>query len=352
MTDQIIEPVTGPKKKRDPIPSPSGKYVLSISSKETKPGCWNYTTGEVAQADTGEVIKTVERNYSSFPFAWVEGHPNGHDYLVCGADYQGQTVIELDTGGRLDFLPEDAKQGHGFCWSVYEFNREHQMMVVDGCIWAAPYEFRFYDFSDPMSGWPEIVLKDDCIYSEDKQPTITSDGRITCYDMREVGDADPDSDEDPKKEVVATRTFQREGLELRQVGTWISDAERIRREENAAARKKYEEEWEEYKKTDPFFLLVRDRVLADGFYNEPYSLSTGVCYEGWCPHFTGKDSRVCRRLVVTKGLSVEVEWGRTIAPIKLQIYRGNVKEDRFFERSLTGMAAALDAAHGLLRESR
>lgn len=116
--------------------SPSGKYSLTISTIETKPGCWDYTCGVVKAGD--REISTVKRNYSSFPFLWIEDHPNGHDYLVCGENYQGQTVIELDTGKRRDFLPEEAKKGHGFCWGSCTFDRTTMMLVVCGCIWACP----------------------------------------------------------------------------------------------------------------------------------------------------------------------------------------------------------------------
>src|SRR6185312_13000866 len=95
-----------------------------------------------------------------FVFSFVEDHPNGHPYLVTGADYQGQTVIELDTGRRRDFIPDAAKDGVGFCWTDHRFDPSTQLLIVEGCIWAAPFEYRFYDFSDPMEkGWPELEFE-------------------------------------------------------------------------------------------------------------------------------------------------------------------------------------------------
>src|SRR5208337_3536652 len=77
--------------------SPSGKYKLIISRFKTKSGGWNYSQGKLFLTSTNEEIATIKRNYSSFPYLWIENHKNGHDYFVGGEDYQGQTVVELDT---------------------------------------------------------------------------------------------------------------------------------------------------------------------------------------------------------------------------------------------------------------
>jgi len=129
--------------------SPSGKYKLTISKYTTKKGCWNYSRG-IIKNKNGDIIADVKRNYHHFPFHWVENHPNGHDYLICGEDYQGQTIIELDTDKRKDYLPEAAKKGFGFCWVSYEASPNKKVLAVNGCVWAGPYEVVFVDFSDPM----------------------------------------------------------------------------------------------------------------------------------------------------------------------------------------------------------
>lgn len=130
--------------------SPTGKYKLVVTHHQTRLGAWNYTKGLVYRGD--DLVAEVLRNYASFDFAWAENHPNGHDYMLCGEDYQGQTVLELDTGERRDFLPDAAEEGFGFCFASYEFSPDLRVLAVDGCYWAAPYELRFYDFSDPLAG--------------------------------------------------------------------------------------------------------------------------------------------------------------------------------------------------------
>lgn len=156
--------------------SDSKKYKLIIYSFKTKPGCWNYCQCQVFNSE-GKLISTVNRNYSSFDFCFAENHPDGHDYLLCGEDYQGQTVIQLDTGKRTDWLPEEAAKGLGWCTVSYLPSPNMNSIMVEGCYWACPYEIIVKDFSNPLE-LPWKILKiegteqdarflDDSSYKED-----------------------------------------------------------------------------------------------------------------------------------------------------------------------------------------
>lgn len=137
--------------------SPSGRWKLVITPYKTRKGAWNYSRGEVFDTSNRAIVADVHRNYRAFPFTWIEDHRNGHSYIVCGEDYQGQTVIELDTIRRRDHLPPEAKDGNGFCWSSSEILEDGCTLLVDGCYWACSYEYRLFDFSNPMErGWPEV----------------------------------------------------------------------------------------------------------------------------------------------------------------------------------------------------
>lgn len=171
---------------RKEVPSPSGKYRLVITGHGTKPGCWAYSRGRVYAGE--KLIADVKRNYSSFEWAWAEGHQNGHDYLLCGEDYQGQTVIELDTGARADSgATEDTMKGFGFCWVGIHPSPDRKVVAVDGCYWACPYEVVLFDFSEPMKLPYRELERWDEAESFDKWET---EGKLTLSRTIEVRKSD------------------------------------------------------------------------------------------------------------------------------------------------------------------
>ncbi len=314
--------------------SPSDKYKLVVTPFQTGEGTWGYTQGLVFKIGFDEPIAEIQRNYSSFPFCWVDAHPNGHAYLICGVDYQGQTVIELDTGNRREFLPEAASKGHGFCWAKYEFDSATQMVIVDGCYWACPYEYRFYDFSDPMQGWPEIE-SDTCIYADVRMPSLEPDGTIKCYQTWDDDDSD-----DEKRELSSILTFRREASKLIQVDEWVSDAEKQRRAEREESEKRYEQWKTAFRTTDSLYLAYAELIKDPELSPESYE-SCGVTHSDWCPHFQGHESRWCRRIRKDGAITIDLEWAVETGPIKLIIYRdGKRIEDKFFPHSADGMREA------------
>ncbi|HXA46743.1 MAG TPA: hypothetical protein VNW52_03865 [Burkholderiaceae bacterium] len=128
--------------------SPSGKFVLETSDYEKKPKSWNYSRGIVRDQTRGIVIADIKRNYGIFWHAWVV-HPNGHEYLLCGEDYQGYNVIDLSTGENAVYFPDAGFKGGGFCWVVVSPSPDGLTLAIDGCYWACPYDMVFVDFSDP-----------------------------------------------------------------------------------------------------------------------------------------------------------------------------------------------------------
>mgnify|MGYP001569417643 CR=1 FL=1 len=129
--------------------SESKKYRIEISQYKTKEGCWNYSGAEIFN-EKSEKIETVYRNHASFYYTFIEDHGNGHDYILCGENYQGQTVIELDTGIRKDYLPDSASKGVAFCHTTYKYSEDKTKLIANGCFWGGPYENFVYDFSNPL----------------------------------------------------------------------------------------------------------------------------------------------------------------------------------------------------------
>jgi hypothetical protein len=332
--------------------SPSGAYKLKVTSfrtcdPESKRRTWNYTQGLVFRQGSDEPLFEVRRNYSSFPFLFVEGHPNGHAYLVCGENYQGQTVLELDTGKRRELLPEEAKQGHGFCWASYRFEPTASIIIVAGCFWACPYEFKLYDFSDPMSGWPQIEPED--AYNDDDRrwPTFEPDGTIKFYQSEYVEDNDDDEGEPPTPPIAAIKTFRREGLKLVLVEERVSEKEQKTRAEREEANRKYEEWLDTFKATDPLYLAMLEGVKDPAFKSDQF-FSIGQTYEKWCPEFKLNERRICKRINVSPG-AIDLEWAAETGPIKVVTYKNDKMEHRFFmEHSVESMRAAIAYAKTVL----
>ncbi len=344
-------PANARSENADEYLSPSGKYKLMVTPFQTSPGSWNYSQGIVSNVETGDNLSEIQRNYRSFPFSWIERHPNGHDYLIAGEDYQGSTVVECDTGKRRDHLPAEAQEGLGFCWSAHRFMPEVQILVVNGCHWACPYEFRFYDFADPMSGWAELETGI-CVDGDARWPVLLPGGILRVYQTEQPTD---DSDEDdqgaPLPSVASFTSLRREGQKLIVDGEWISDAEKERRREHAEAHAKHEAELEEFKAGDPLYLAYRELVKDPCLSAESYE-SYGITYKAWCPDFAGEERRWRRRIIGTSGggsaLTVDLEWATKTGPIKVIVCRdGKHVEDRFFDHSAEAMREAFLFAGGL-----
>lgn len=137
--------------------SPSGKFRIEINRYFTLPNRWEYSRGIVTNISSGAVIADIKRNYVAFWHTWVQ-HPNGYEYLLCGEDYQGYSVLNLNTGKYQAYLPEAGYKGVGFCWTDVHPSPDGLVLAVDGCYWACPYELVVYDFREPENmPYPELV---------------------------------------------------------------------------------------------------------------------------------------------------------------------------------------------------
>ncbi|HUF03214.1 MAG TPA: hypothetical protein VMM38_03480 [Aridibacter sp.] len=129
--------------------SPSGRYEIQIDEYGPPRGVASlYSRGIVKRLSDGNEVADIKRNYGHFWHCWV-AHPNGNEYLLSGEDYQGYTLVNLSRETRLDHFPEEGHDGVGFCWTAVYPSPDKLMLAVDGCIWGAPYEIRFYDFRIP-----------------------------------------------------------------------------------------------------------------------------------------------------------------------------------------------------------
>lgn len=151
-----------PDQKNGTITLPEGNYRLLRPSYATKPGCWSFTRGIIVRNSDDRVVADVKRNYSSFWHAWFKR--SGREYLLCGEDYQGYSCVDLEASETAVYFPRAGFKGHGFCWADVTPSPSGNRIVVHGCYWAAPYEIRAYDVSDPMRlPYPEVASFDGVI---------------------------------------------------------------------------------------------------------------------------------------------------------------------------------------------
>lgn len=121
--------------------SPTGNYQLTIEGAK-------YARGIVTRVCDGKIIADIKRNFSHFWFSWSV-HANGCEYLLCGEDYQGQTVVNLTKEKISTYFPKSGYEGRGFCWTAAYTSPDSKILAVDGCYWAHPYDIVFFDFSEP-----------------------------------------------------------------------------------------------------------------------------------------------------------------------------------------------------------
>lgn len=180
--------------------SPSGRFGLLIRNYSTKKGCWNYSRGTLFRESDGQQVADIKRNYSAFHHSWVE--KDGQEYLISGRSYMNQCIVNADAGCEFEMSDESlVKKGCAFCWATAKLSTDEKTLLVDGCYWGAPYEYRFFDFSNPMTGWPELPIvsarnyeqggeclkEHEFILADDgKDPLFIEDGTVTLYSTSNI----------------------------------------------------------------------------------------------------------------------------------------------------------------------
>jgi len=134
-----------------------GKYLLIIEDLERDNNSWNYTKGIIKRISDDKIIFEIERNYSNFNHKFFI--KDNEEWLFTGKTYMSQCFINLDKEICYDNsselkLTEEYKKGQSFCWSNIFLSPDEKTLAVHGCYWAYPYEYKFFDFSDPSKGWP------------------------------------------------------------------------------------------------------------------------------------------------------------------------------------------------------
>ena len=105
----------------------------------------------------GQVVYTWDNINDDGEFYQLLPHVNGNHYLVFREDLYGYSVLEVETGRTMHYIPEkswplDGRQGkETFIWTNVAYDAATNLLAVWGCYWACPNSMVFLDFSDPLS---------------------------------------------------------------------------------------------------------------------------------------------------------------------------------------------------------
>ena len=122
-----------------------------------------------AMVERGEICRLYKG--SEFVFEWkcydgrshseIIDHSNGKKYLLFNEDLYGYAVLDLETCEAVHYLPWESYQSgdsfeETFIWVNMHYDKESDLLAVEGCFWVSTYSVIVLNFKDPM----KIVEKD------------------------------------------------------------------------------------------------------------------------------------------------------------------------------------------------
>ncbi len=292
------------------VTSPSGRYQLAIHDLERE------SRGVVTRLSDGAVVCDLTRNYGMFHHTFVT--KDGRDFLIAGRSYMSQTIVDLDRGAEYE-PPGDQEDGMAFIWVACFLSPDGTTLAVDGCIWACPYELRFFDFTDPAAGWPE--LRADTL-------DAPSDARPPAWlDARTIDVHHHDHDQQPHER---TR-LERRGDEMVVVEHWLSDEEQARRAEAARRSAELDAWWTTFRTSDPMYLRLVELVRSHALPGDTLEGRPGA--HRIVQYFRRVDPKA----------SADLHWDIEPATIGVQLYdaAGNRAQEHRFAGTLEGIEAAI-----------
>lgn len=299
--------------------SPSGRFRLIVRNYRSRPGAWNVSRGVVTRVSDGAVVADLCRNISGFGHTFVQ--KDGAEWLIAGRAYTSQTLVNLDTGAEYE-PPGDPYLGEGFCWTDVRLSPDGNTLLVEGCVWACPYEVRFFDFTNPARGWPELTL--------DGIPALAESSNVAAPRWRDDGTAEvhlADHQKEPHERVVLERRGDRMVVRTHDV----SDAERARRAAALRHAADVRAWWKTFHTTDPRYLRLVALVEQHRIPNDTLDWQPGG--RSLCEHFRRAEP----------GASADLNWNLDEETLFVQLYgpTGERAERTQFPSTLEGIEAAM-----------
>jgi len=296
--------------------SPSGRHRLTIREYATGQNTWSFSRGTVVRVADDTVVCDLRRNYGMFHHSFVT--KDGRDFLITGRSYMSQTIVDLDRGTEYE-PPGDHFDGSAFCWVKCFLSPDGTTLAVDGCIWACPYELRFFDFTDPATGWPELRV-DTLEAPSDARPPAWLDART--IDVHQH-----DRDKQPHER---TR-LERKGDEMVVLEHWLSEEEHARRAEAARRSAELDAWWATFRASDPMYRRLVELVRSHALPGDTLEGRPGA--HKIVQYFRRADPKA----------SADLQWDIDSATIRVQRYdaAGSRAQDLVFAGTLEGIEAAI-----------
>ena len=179
------------------------KYVAEVKSGISDINTL-YTCAEAVVFDScGDEIYSYKITYDHDFSPKVIDHSNGNRYLFFKTELYGYSVLDLATREEFHYVPScsfvdsssykatELRETFIIAGDVI-YNPKNDILITNGCYWAAPYELLILDFSKPMqmgrhvdcfSLLDEEVWDDDVVFKawlgDDLQVTSCVNGDIT-----------------------------------------------------------------------------------------------------------------------------------------------------------------------------
>jgi len=248
--------------------SPTNKYKLIIKTYDTsiKSGksTWAYTQGFVYDINNN-LIGSIKRNYSSFPFVFFKQGPK--EYLVSGRSYMRQTILDLETGKVYDNTEDP--DADDFCWAEI-IQLDENTIVAQGCYWGGGYEYRFFDFTNIsiLQKWPELKVEEICskyvdVFSMSEHRV--HDNILELYHMNyDYNDDDWDDDDN---DYILTHNdimvkMKRTGDIITMMELTLSERQKIKEHEDDIRRKERDIKITALRDNSPFYQQLIPKINA------------------------------------------------------------------------------------------
>lgn len=110
----------------------------------------HFSRCQVLNAD-GEIIANWQSVYNHSDFYTPIAHQNGKHYLLFRQDLYGYSVLDLATGEIFQYFPQTVLDGEeDFIWVAVHYNPHNNLLAVEGCYWACPYDTLLLKWDEPM----------------------------------------------------------------------------------------------------------------------------------------------------------------------------------------------------------